>query len=266
MCRWLAYTGEPVFLDELICKPDHSLVAQSLCATEAKTPTNGDGFGIGWYGEQPAPGVYREVLPAWNDANLRSLAHQIRSGLFFAHVRASTGTASTRFNCHPFAQGRWLFMHNGQIGGYAGLRRRLETLIPDAYYEQRLGTTDSEVLFYLLLAAGLEADPVGALTRCLLQVREVMEAAEVREALRFTAALTDGEVVYAVRYASDLAPPTLYWRNEGQAVCIVSEPLDSGGTSWEPLPPGQVLVVGPDLQPCFAPLFPAAQAADQAAE
>src|SRR3546814_4705843 len=67
MCRWLAYTGAPVFLDELICKPTHSLVEQSLCATEAKSPTNGDGFGIGWYGERPEPGLYREVLPAWND-------------------------------------------------------------------------------------------------------------------------------------------------------------------------------------------------------
>ena len=262
MCRWLAYSGQPVLLEDLIYKPAHSLVDQSLRAVEAKTPTNGDGFGIGWYGERPAPGLYREVLPAWNDANLRSLAHQIRSGLFFAHVRASTGTASTRFNCHPFAHGRWLFMHNGQVGGYAGLRRRLESLIPDAYYEHRLGTTDSEILFYLLLAAGLETDPVGALARCLRQVREVMAAAEVRQALRFTAALTDGRDVYALRYASDLAPPTLYWRSAERAVCIVSEPLDSGGKSWEPLPPNKVLVVGPDLKPCFAPLFPAAQAAE----
>src|SRR3546814_8953456 len=76
MCRWLAYTGAPVFLDELICKPTHSLVEQSLCATEAKSPTNGDGFGIGWYGERPEPGLYREVLPAWNDPNLRNLAYQ----------------------------------------------------------------------------------------------------------------------------------------------------------------------------------------------
>src|SRR3546814_4163740 len=100
MCRWLAYTGAPVFLDELICKPTHSLVEQSLCATEAKSPTNGDGFGIGWYGERPEPGLYREVLPAWNDPNLRNLAYQIRAGLFFAHVRASTGTASSRSEEH----------------------------------------------------------------------------------------------------------------------------------------------------------------------
>ena len=26
MCRWLAYTGSPIFLDELILKPEHSLI------------------------------------------------------------------------------------------------------------------------------------------------------------------------------------------------------------------------------------------------
>ncbi len=257
MCRWLAYTGAPVFLEDLICKPVHSLVDQSLCATEAKSPTNGDGFGMGWYGERPQPGLYREVLPAWNDPNLRSLAHQIRAGLFFAHVRASTGTGSSRPNCHPFAHGRWLFMHNGQIGGYQRLRRSLESLIPDRYYDHREGTTDSEVLFFLLFANGLEEDPVGALSRSLAQVQDVMAEHGVTEPLRFTAALSDGRSIYAVRHASDQAPPSLYWREsdcgEGRAVSIVSEPLEQPET-WEAVPADRVLVVGPDQAVGFAEL------------
>ena len=74
MCRFIAYLGKPIFLDELIAKPRHSLLRQSLRAEEAKTVTNGDGFGIGWYGERPEPAVYREVMPAWSDDNLMSLA------------------------------------------------------------------------------------------------------------------------------------------------------------------------------------------------
>src|SRR3546814_20256172 len=101
MCRWLAYTGAPVFLDELICKPVHSLVEQSLCATEAKSPTNGDGFGIGWYGERPEPGPYREILPAWNDPHLPSLPSQTRPRLFFAPVRAPPAPASFPSTCPP---------------------------------------------------------------------------------------------------------------------------------------------------------------------
>ena len=265
MCRWLAYTGAPVFLDELICKPVHSLVDQSLCATEAKSPTNGDGFGIGWYGERLEPGLYREILPAWNDPNLKSLAYQIRAGVFFAHVRASTGTASARPNCHPFGHGRWMFMHNGQIGGYQGLRRRLESLIPDRYYHHRLGTTDSEVIFYLLFANGLEEDPVGALSATLAQVEAVMAEERVREPLRVTAALTDGQTIYAVRHASDQRPPSLYWRasdcGAGTSVSVVSEPLEEPET-WQSVPAEQVLVVGPDLSVGFAALDVLSQAAE----
>ncbi|MEX0760572.1 MAG: ATP-binding protein, partial [Tistlia sp.] len=134
MCRWTVHAGEPVFLEQLVLEPCHSLIAQSQHAREAKAETNGDGFGLGWYGERPEPGLYREILPAWSDANLRSLCQQLRARLFFAHVRASTGTATARANCHPFAFGRWLFMHNGQIGGYERIRRRVEALIPDALY------------------------------------------------------------------------------------------------------------------------------------
>ena len=264
MCRWLAYTGAPVFLDELICKPAHSLIEQSLCATEAKSPTNGDGFGLGWYGDRSEPGLYREVLPAWNDSNLKSLAYQIRAGLFFAHVRASTGTASSRPNCHPFAHGRWLFMHNGQIGGYHQIRRPLEAMIPDRFYDHRLGTTDSEVLFYLLFANGLEDDPLGALSRTLDQVHRIMAEAGVTAPLRFTAALSDGRSVYAVRHASDRQPPSLYWRAAGCAggsVSIVSEPLEQPET-WQSVPADRVLVVGPDLSVAFEALDLLAAAAE----
>ena len=65
MCRFLAYRGEPVFMDSVVCAPRHSLIHQSLHAEEAKAATNGDGFGLGWYGEREEPGVYRELRPAW---------------------------------------------------------------------------------------------------------------------------------------------------------------------------------------------------------
>ena len=79
MCRWAAYLGEPVFLEDFVTAPRHSLIAQSHHALEAKTATNGDGFGIAWYGGRPEPGLYRDVLPAWSDCNLKSpLASIIR--------------------------------------------------------------------------------------------------------------------------------------------------------------------------------------------
>lgn len=254
MCRWLAYLGAPRYLETLVTEPTNSLVRQSLNAQRGTVPTNGDGFGLGWYGEREAPGVYRETLPAWNDRNLRSLCQQIRSPLFFAHVRASTGTATTRANCHPFVVGRWLFMHNGKIGNYERVRRRLELDIDDSHYGFREGTTDSELFFLLLFADGL-ADGAGgcishALHRTTRRVLDAMEAAGASEPLRLTAALTDGRRVAAVRYASDDQPPTLYWARSGDHTIIVSEPLESNGAEpWEEVPNGRVLLAdGSDVE------------------
>src|SRR5688572_16617862 len=115
MCRWLAYSGSPIRLEELLVKRDRSLIDQSLHSREGATPTNGDGFGVGWYEEGEPPRVYRSVHPAWNDRNLRELAAGVSSHLFFAHIRASTGTAIQETNAHPFRYGRWLWMHNGLI-------------------------------------------------------------------------------------------------------------------------------------------------------
>lgn len=242
MCRFLAYRGEPVFLDSLVCAPKHSLVHQSLHANEAKTGTNGDGFGVGWYGERREPGLYREIRPAWSDENLRSLCEQVRSRLFFAHVRASTGTSSTRANCHPFAHGRHLFMHNGQIGGYPRLKRRLEAMIPDEFYGSRLGTTDSEAIFLAALANGLADDPLRAMARTLKTVRRLMDAANIAEPLRFAATYTDGDGLYAFRWACDGRPPTLYVRETEAGLTVVSEPIDGRREGWREVPRGCALV------------------------
>lgn len=242
MCRWITYAGPAIYLEKLIYEPENSLVRQSLSARRARTPTNGDGSGIGWYSERAVPGLYRETRPAWNDPNLRSLAHQIQSRLFFAHVRASTGTAASIANCHPFAHGEWMFMHNGQIGGYERVRRTLDALIPDDVYNARVGTTDSEAFFYLLFGNGLESDPVGALEKTVKLVIDTMACAHVDEPFRMTAALTDGTTLYALRYATDPDPPTLYYVQENEKLIVVSEPLDTDEASWIPVDNAHMLV------------------------
>lgn len=245
MCRWIAYRGRPVFIEDVVVKPGHSLVDQSLHASEGKTQTNGDGFGLGWYGERGEPGLYREVRPAWSDENLRSICAQVRSPLFFAHVRAATGTATTRANCHPYAYGSWMFMHNGQVASYATLRRRIENLIPDAYYSGRHGSTDSEAIFLTALSridGTPNADPVAAVVSVLADVKRLMCASGVTDALRFTSALTDGRDLYAFRWACDSKAPTLYWRMVENDLCVVSEPYDSDKCCWTPIPQGSVLI------------------------
>ena len=172
MCRWLAYSGTPIRLEELLVKRDRSLIDQSLHAREGATTTNGDGFGVGWYDEGGTPRLYRSVHPAWNDRNLRELAAGVSSPLFFAHIRASTGTAIQETNAHPFRHGRWLWMHNGLIREFSRVRRELVLAIDDSLFPSIEGTTDSETMFYLALTFGLESDPVAAVARMVAVVEE----------------------------------------------------------------------------------------------
>lgn len=241
MCRWLTYRGKPVYLEELIFEPDYSLIDQSLRARKGATTTNGDGFGVGWYGNRREPGLFREVLPAWNDGNLRALAHQIQSQLFFAHVRASTGTATMRANCHPFAVGPWLFMHNGQIGGYEMVRRALDNCLPDDLYLHRSGTTDSESIFLHLLANGVEDDPKAAMEATIRTVERCIVSAGMDEAFRMTTAFSDGQCLYAARYSTDPDPPTLYYRQDEGGTMVVSEPHGETNRGWKLVAPSTFL-------------------------
>ena len=268
MCRWLAYSGDPILVERLLFEPEHSLVNQSLKAHHSKAVTNGDGFGLGWYSGQPHPGLYRDILPAWNDDNLRNLSSQIQSPLFFAHVRASTGTATSRPNCHPFRIGKWLFMHNGQIGQYLVIRRTLEALIDEASYRHRFGATDSELIFCLAATLGLDSDPPGAVAEAIAKVVETMRAAGVAEPLRLTAALSDGETLFAFRYSSDGQSPTLFHgrcadidavaKQPGpcsNGTLVVSEPLDEDTSHWTAIGEAEMLVVR-DKQVSVAPFRP----------
>ncbi|MFB2532308.1 class II glutamine amidotransferase [Paracoccus sp. p3-h83] len=238
MCRWAAYIGAPIYLEDIVSRPGHSLVRQSQCATQCHTATNADGFGLAWYGDRPEPGLYRDVMPAWSDPNLRSLTAQVKSGLFLAHVRASTGTATSRNNCHPFVVGRWAFMHNGQIGGYENFRRDAEMLIPDALYPHRKGATDSEALFLVALGEGLEDDPLGAMARATARFEALSRAKGCAPHVRLTCAFSDGQRLYAIRYATDDLAPTLYhrWSVNRGGHAVVSEPLEQDEADWVEVP------------------------------
>lgn len=248
MCRWAAYTGAPIFLEEIVSRPGHSLIHQSQCATECKSAINADGFGLAWYGERDEPGLYRDVYPAWSDPNLKSLTAQVKSHIFLAHVRASTGTATSRNNCHPFAVGRWSFMHNGQIGGYDRIRRDAEMMIPEDLYPHRKGATDSEALFLIALDEGLDDNPQGALERAVGRLERLSRQKGTLPHVRLTAAFSDGRRLYAARYATDEHAPSLYhrWSDSRGGRAVVSEPLETGEGGWKAVPAGTFCVFDGD--------------------
>ncbi|MCA8981219.1 MAG: class II glutamine amidotransferase [Planctomycetes bacterium] len=259
MCRWMAYTGNSVPIETLLFEAQHNLIDQSMSSRSAATPTNGDGFGLGWYGNRERPGLFRSIRPAWNDMNLRDLAAQLESRLFLAHVRATSRANVQETNCHPFRHGKWLFVHNGEVVGIEKIRRDCLLELDPVLLEEVQGTTDSELMFYLALTFGLETDPLGALARMVAFVEDAARSRGVQHAVWMTLGLSDGESIWAVRYASDGKAPTLYHSRDmkdlaelhpkmshlfgADARAVVSEPIGKLAEAWEQVPQGAALHV-----------------------
>ena len=286
MCRWVGYFGDPIRPEWILYDTPHSLIEQSRRATEGlPTPdgtvpkpfTNGDGFGLGWYGLRDEPGRYRNVMPAWGDPNLRDIAGQIESRLFLAHVRAATGTPVQQTNSHPFRYGRWLFVHNGFVAEFQHVHHELIAAIDPQVFENVQGSTDSEVLFHLAITFGLEEDPLGALERMAGFVEAVGHHRGIEEPLQMTIGVSDGECLYAARYASGPAVNSLHVSNNARDVralypederfkalsdetrVVVSEPLSDLPGLWTEVEPSTALIVrvGEDRQRPFTPQPPA---------
>jgi predicted glutamine amidotransferase len=273
MCRWLAYTGSPVLLTQVLYTPVHSLIDQSLHSSLGAETTNGDGFGVGWYDATPAPGIFRSTEPAWNDQNLHELAGHVSSHLFLAHVRAAIGSPVQQTNCHPFRHGRWLFMHNGYIDGFAAIKRDLVLAVDESLFPEITGTTDTEALFYLALTFGLEDDPPGAVARAIGFVEARGRARGVQYPFQGTVATTDGATLWVFRYSSEGKSRSLFFTRDVRQLrqqypdreilrevsddtrLVVSEPVGDLPGAWVEMPEASYGVVskGDDRLLPFAP-------------
>jgi glutamine amidotransferase len=277
MCRWLAYTGSPVLLTDVLYTPVHSLIDQSLHSKLGAETTNGDGFGVGWYDTTPAPGVFRSIEPAWNDQNLHELAGHVSSHLFFAHIRAAIGSPVQQSNCHPFRHGRWLWMHNGFVGGFAAVKRDLVLAVDESLFGEIKGGTDTEVLFYLALSFGLEDDPPGAVARSIGFVEARGRQRGVEYPFQGTIAASDGQSLWAFRYSSEGKSRSLFFTRDVRLLreqypdreilrevsddtrLVVSEPIGDLPGAWIEMPEAHYGVIskgGDQLLP-FAPKPPA---------
>jgi predicted glutamine amidotransferase len=263
MCRWLAYSGSPVLIEDLIYKQKHSLIDQSLHSKLGAETTNGDGFGIGWYGVGSAPGVFHSVEPAWNDRNLRELAAHIKSPIVFAHIRASSGSPVQQTNCHPFRYGQWLWMHNGLIRDFHTVKRDLALAVDPELYPLVEGSTDSELFFFLALTLGLEDDPPGAVERAVGVIEETGRRHGVDHPIQMTVATSNGDEVWGFRYSSEGDSRSLFFSTDvatlrrqypdnpifhevsDESRLIVSEPLGDLAGAWNEVPESSWGVIRP---------------------
>jgi len=277
MCRWLAYTGNPIHPETVLFRTEHSLIDQSLHSRMGHTTTNGDGFGLGWYGHPTdIPFRYRCTHPAWSDRNLREAARAVKSPLFVAHIRAATDTPAQETNCHPFRYGRWLFMHNGLIRDYPRVRRDLMLAVDPDLFGSIEGSTDSEVMFFLALTFGLEIAPVLALERMVGLVEETGRRHGVEQPLNMTVCATDGEQIVTARYSSEGLSRSLYHSTSfrhlhelypedprikavgDDAYLVLSEPLVDLPGAWEEIPESTAVITkGPNIEQfSFSPALP----------
>lgn len=261
MCRWLAYSGSPVNLEDLLYKPENSLVVQSMHSQLGAETTNGDGFGVGWYGARDTPGLFHSTSPAWNDRNLRELAANAAAPRVFAHIRASTGSPVQETNCHPFRHGRWLWMHNGVLDDFPRVKRDLLLAVSPELFLEIEGSTDSEIFFHLALTFGLEQDPPAAVSRAVGLIEETGRRHGIRHPIQMTVATTDGETTWAFRYSSEGTSRSLFHSTDVDVLkqqypdhpvlhqladetrLIVSEPLGSLHGAWREVPESSCLVV-----------------------
>jgi len=266
MCRWLAYSGAPVLLEDLLYRPEHSLIVQSMHSTLGAEATNGDGFGVGWYGDGDGPGVFRSIEPAWNDRNLHEVAAHVHSPRVFAHIRAAIGSPVQQTNCHPFRSGGWLWMHNGYIDGFREMKRDLAMMVDPDLYGDIEGTTDTEMLLFLARTFGLEEDPPAAVARAVGFVEETAKQHGITFPMQMTVATTDGETTWAFRYSSEGRSRSLFVNTDvatlreqhpdnpmlrelsDDARLVVSEPLGGLRGAWREVPESsQIVVRGGDL-------------------
>ncbi|KAI8323773.1 N-terminal nucleophile aminohydrolase [Martensiomyces pterosporus] len=291
MCRFLLYkSNSPILLADLLTRPAHSIIMQSFnckLRIDRRRPMNGDGFGIGWYDEPRTNGcIFTSTLPAWSNVNLQRLAEKIKSALVFAHVRATTGdTATSESNCHPWQFGNLMWMHNGNIGGFENIKRRLQNVLREDIYLSLQGTTDSEHAFALFL--NMLDDPEHrdefsfrelrqAMLQTIAQLNEWLDEAGVTETSLMNFAVTDGQSVVCTRYitSSELEGASLFYSSgsefkseadSGQyrmvkankredVVVVASEPLTYERSDWMAIPTNTLLVITPKLNVHLSPI------------
>jgi glutamine amidotransferase len=266
-----------MLIEDILYKPKNSLIDQSLHSHLGATTTNGDGFGIGWYGPNgDPPALFHSIEPAWNDRNLHELARHIASPLVFAHVRAATSTPVQQTNCHPFRHGKWLFMHNGLIREFAKVKRELVMAISPELFGRIEGSTDSEIIFYLALTFGLEQDPPQAIERAVGFVESIGRKNGVEHPIQMTIATTNAEALWVFRYSSERQSRSLFFSTAIKELrrlypdnpvvkaagddtrLVVSEPLGSLPGAWNEVPESSYGVVrhGPSELHPFVPRPP----------
>lgn len=230
-------------LSSLVLDPPHGLLRQSYAPADMRGggTVNADGFGAGWYPGPAGPHSggdavrYRSAAPIWSDAAFAAVAGATRSGGVLAAVRSATaGMPVTVTAAAPFAEGPWLFSHNGVVRGWPGSVVPLAAALPVTDLLTLDAPTDSALLWALVrhrLRAG--GDPAAALAET------VSAVAAAAPGSRLNLLLTDGTGIWATTWDHALSV-----RCTAAAVLVASEPIDPL-PGWTRVPDRHLVVARP---------------------
>lgn len=188
---------------------------------------------MGWYpANSEEPVRYRSAAPMWSDAALPALAAHTSTGCLLAAVRSATvGMPVVETAAAPFAEGSWLFSHNGVVAGWPDSLTALAGRLPVRDLITLDAPTDAALLWALVrdrLRAGVTAAEAIGTT--------VAEVAAAAPGSRLNLLLTDGRQIVA-----STAGHALSVRADTTSVLVSSEPLDPC-PGWEAVPDGSLLV------------------------
>jgi predicted glutamine amidotransferase len=248
MCRLVAYLGEPISPAHIVFDGAHSLYEQSWAPQELLSGSvNADGYGVVWYGSS-GPARLAEVRPIWYDDDLRRTLAALSSGCIVAALRNGTvGIPVDRSGLLPLLFDKWSFVLNGFIPDFrVAHMRALRGQLPDDLYAELRGSSDSETLFLLTVAAMREgATQPEALERT---AKLVHDRVGRDEEAQFNMVLADGERVTAVRSGTQLVTNSLYLAKRPpfapNGTVLASERLDPGAV-WEAVDGHSWIDIGP---------------------
>ena len=219
MCRILAYLGQPIVAEELLYKPDNSLVKQSYAPRFMYHIQNLAGFGMAiWNENSPDAGrpyIYKTLELPFFSENLVNLSAKIQGDCMLAHVRGIKYSPKEKVikpNAHPFMfEGSKLALaHNGLLESLDEMKPDLHKIIPNEISQQINGTTDSEWIYALLLSQ-LEdprgspelEDVVEALHKTLVLLKEIRHKRKFTSTSPLNLFITNGEYLLATRFVLD---------------------------------------------------------------
>ena len=239
MCRLLLYIGNKSSIFNILFKPEHSLIKQTLLkcyspdypmGNSSDHDINIEGFGI-LVLKNNKQLLYKSTKHIWNDNNLINLCKFLNTECFMAHIRGKElfkyNTISYN-NCHPFIYNNYSMIHNGIIGNFNKIKKILFNNISNKFKKKIKGNTDSEYLFYLILSHlffnNLKKYTLKKLTISIITVfKNIININKVPNS--FNIIFSDKQNIIITRFSNIKEPPSLYINIHNKSIIICSEPI-----------------------------------------